>query len=615
MLNSVVDSIKDQPSTLSTGPITKVPSTSSDDISPATRRNRALARVLFGDEDTKDSDSLTPKEERIKSIPELSAVTSTPISENSGTNLIHSNAPSAFNPSNQSLNSQHPDPAYTVHRNISLTRVPQTPQQEAELVREVQKKADAAMIALNKTSSSINLPEGLSHSSSIRRRVDPRDISKPKLVSTSNNLDALPLTQVNQNGSSSKLGSRFKRLRGSLRAKSMAASGEETATTSGKTPPASQEAFYDPAKLNSTTGNPPASSGPSDQPRFKTSVPTPPASAGPGLKGFMARFRNKQRMSETPPIERPIVIAAPATTPVTPVSATPRSPDTVVPNSPASPERSVSRSSAQPRPMYSRFPPANVPVAQAPTTTPQAQVQLPAQPSAEPLQPPESPSTTQSQAALQQLFRAANDLGLDQNALTDLLSRSDSVSSRNLLQRNNTVAASASKPGIAPSDVEQVSYVASTGSDQTTTPANYATLSSKQEARSDSRPMTPEESTPRKTSRKSEPLRRVKEGQTENNPVVRVTRIYANDAPELVGLMQRKGSARRKRLSATSVSNRSVHDRVPTPPPPKSSAKRFSADRMPPMPHLPNFLGQVGQPSNAPTSNNNHHIQSTYESL
>ena len=466
------------------------------------------------------------------------------------------------------------------------------------------------MIALNKTSSSINLPEGLSHSSSIRRRVDPRDISQPKLVSTSNDLDSLPLTQINNNGSSSKLGSRFKRLRGSLRAKSTASS-EEIATTSVKTPPANQEAFYDPAKFHSMTGNLPASSGPSDQPRFKTSVPTPPASAGPGLKGFMARFRNKQRMSETPPTERPVVIATPATAPVTPVSPAPRSADTVMPNSPASGVSLTSRSPGQPRPMYSRFPPASVPVSQAPTSIPQPQVQLPAQPSAETLQPPDSPSTAQSQAALQQLFRAANDLGLDQNALTDLLSRSDSVSSRNLLQRNNTVAASVSKPGIAPSDVEQVSYVASTGSDQTATPANYATLSSKQEAKADVRPMTPEESTVRKTSRKTELLRRVKEGQTETNPVVRITRIYANDAPELVGLMQRKNSARRKRISATSVSSRSVYDRVPTPPPPKPSAKRFSADRMPPMPHLPNFLGQVGQSSNAPTN----HVQSTYDSL
>ncbi len=156
LLNSVIDSIKDQPSTLNMGPITKVPSTSSDDISPATCRNRALALVLFSEEDTKDLSLLSPKEEHIKSIPEHQAVISTPFSENSGTNLIYSNAPSAFNPSIQSLNSQHPNPAYTVHRNISLTRVPQTPQQEAELVREVQKKA--------------------------------------KLVSTLNNLDSLPLT-------------------------------------------------------------------------------------------------------------------------------------------------------------------------------------------------------------------------------------------------------------------------------------------------------------------------------------------------------------------------------------------------------------------------------------
>src|SRR5258705_6422428 len=35
------------------------------------------------------------------------------------------------------------------------------------------------------------------------------------------------------------------------------------------------------------------------------------------LKGFMARFRNKQRMSETPAQERPLASQTTATTPVT----------------------------------------------------------------------------------------------------------------------------------------------------------------------------------------------------------------------------------------------------------------------------------------------------------
>ena len=618
-MKSVVESIKDQPSTLDVPSIARAPSSSSDEkeLSPVTRRNRALARVLFGEEDSKEGESPVSKAEPIKSIPEPESIIST--SSTDTTRVPSTPATSNLAPtppyvvsssppiSAQSSMSQHVEATY-LHRNPSVTKVPQIPSEQADLVREVQKKAEAAMIALNKTSSSsVNLPEGLSRSSSMRRRVVPRDISMPTLVSTTTNLNALPLTKLNDNNTS-KIGSRFRRLRGSLRAKNIPSSGEETATSGSPNVVSPRQAAHSNPKAGELNIKPPSSAA-SEHSRFKNPLQSP-ATSGPGLKGFMARFRGKQKMSEAPqerPLASPTVTSAPATT----VPSSPRSIDTVMPGIPASPsEKSLNvapRSPGQPRPMYSRFPPANLAVV---TQTAPSAPQPPKTQSQTESQPPESPNSEQSRAALQQLFSAANDLGLDQNALTDLLSRSGSVSSRNLLNRNNSVAQSTSKSGSANS-AEPVSYVSSSGSDQTATPTNSANPPI-QEEQSHTRPVTPDDPTLQK-SRKADPFRRLKDNQTENNNVVRITRVYANDAPELAGLINRKSSNRRKRVSTASVSSRSVHDRVPTPPPPKT-ARRFSADRMPPVPHLPNSLGQGGPPIAASASISNH-LQSTYDSL
>ena len=564
--------------------------------------------MLFGEEDSKEGgDPPLNKAEPIRSISEPEPIVST--SSTDTTRIPSASNPATTTPylasssppiSAQSSTSQPVETTF-LHRNPSVAKAPQTPSEQADLVREVQKKADAAMIALNKTSSSsVNLPEGLSYSSSIRRRVDRKDISMPKLVSTTHNLEALPLTKLNNN-STSKLSSRFRRLRGSLRVKNVASSGEETITpaslgTASPNPAVSSNN----SKPSESNAKPPSTAG-SEQSRFKIPLQSP-VTSGPGLKGFMARFRNKQRLSETPVQERPM---APPTLPrpVTTVPVSPRSLDTTTPAIPVSPsERNLNtapRSPGQTRPMYSRFPPASQAATQTPTPIPPPKIQE--------SQPPESPNTEQSRAALQLLFSAANDLGLDQNALTDLLSRSGSVTSRNLLNRSNS-AVQSSLMETAPSGVSKVS---STASDQTTTPTNSSYPPSQQELKVDG-PLIPDDATLQKI-RKSDTLRRPKDGQTENNPVVRITRIFANDAPELASLMNRKSPNRRKRVSTASISSRSVHDRVPTPPPPKA-AKRFSTDRMPPVPHLPNGLGQGGPPVAASASITNH-LQSTYDSL
>ena len=537
MLNSVVDSIKDQPSNIDTNPTTPTSAFPDDqNISPNTRRNRDLAHVLFGTEDDLADDDLRDDTVKMKVNPG-------PDSSASAISGPQSDAPAATSSMTATIaalsitelasNGEHKAPPmpspYLLHRNPSAPRIPQTPQEEAALTLEVQQKADAAMVALNKNPSHVNLADGLRHTPSIRRRIDPSQISTPKLVSATTSVQTVPLRSPSlssNNPGPSKLGSRFRKLRGSLRAKNLVSSGEETvAADISKSPPASQLAHYDPVMLD-PPGAPKLSSA-TEAGRFKVSIPSPPASAGPGLKGFMARFRNKQRISETPPGGH---LGGPrATSPLSPVPAlsssvtSPLTPRFVEPTTPKAASSYgdknhtvTARPAGQPRPMYSRFPPASPP----------APLQAP------PHAPTETPDGSKS-AHLEQLFSAANKLGLDESALSDLLARSGSASSRSLLSKNTT---SAAKP-TEWNDIQQVSYVGSTSSDQTATPTSYSNPLTDFQSRArptEMRPITPDDSLSRKPStRKPDHLRRPREGQNDNanSAIVRRTIIvYANDA-------------------------------------------------------------------------------------
>ena len=601
LLNSIVESIKVQHTiSLDTTPVS---TPDEKEISPSTRRNRDLAQVLFGDDEIKEEATTATKEPAQSTAdpePFVTPNTTPPLLTTSPSPLVGESS------STTPLTSPFP---YPLNRNPSIPRLPQKPKEEADLTREtreVQEKADAAMIALKKDPSKVNLLDTLKRTPSARKRIDPSQISTPRLVSASTSVDTIPIRtpSISSNNASgaSKLGSRLKRLRGSLRAKNVS-SGNEPVVQDSKSPPPSQAAYNDPAKLN-VPGDSTMSSVPKTG-KFKVPIPTPPASAGPGLKGFMARFRNRQRMSETPS-QRSVPRASSPLSQVSPILPTAlRQTDTPLAKSNASiiSERSLNsitpRPAGQARPMYSRFPPANpVSATASPPTT------------ASSSSPSQTLNDSQSAAALEQLYAAANDLGVDQVALQDLLARSGSTSSRNLLARNNTIQASSGQLGTTELSertitAQQIGYVASSSSDQTATPTSYGPQSSDQRsnyiASDNERVAPPEDLVPRKSSiRKPDHLRRPKEGQPDMtvNPIVRRTIIYASDsglsATEFAAMIQRKNSSRRRRISANSISNRSVHDRVPTPPPPKTpGARRFSADGMPPMPQLPTSLGQA----------------------
>ena len=602
LLNSMVESIKVQHTiSLDTTPV----STPDDkEISPSTRRNRDLAQVLFGDDDEikEEPTTATKKPEQSTADPEPFVIPNiTP-----SLPTIPSSPSPLVGESSSATPLTSPSP-YLLTRNPSLPKITQKPKEEADLTREtreVQQKADAAMIALKKDPSKVNLTDTVKRTPSARKRIDPSQISTPRLVSASTSVDTIPIRtpsiSSNTTSGASKLGSRLKRLRGSLRVKNVS-SIDEPVFQDSKSPP-NQPPYNDPAKLNVSVDS---MSSVAKAGRFKVPIPTPPASAAPGLKGFMARFRNRQRITEIPS-QRSVPRASSPLSQVSPTLPTAqRQSDTPLAKSNASiiSERSFSsvtpRPAGQARPMYSRFPPANpVPATASPPTSVSSS------------SPSQTLNDSQSAAALEQLYAAANDLGVDQDALQDLLARSGSKSSRNLLARNNSIQTTSRQPGTTelsePVTAQQIGYVASTSSDQTATPTSYGPQSSDQQRSnyitSDNGRVTPSEDLVlRKSSiRKPDHLRRPKEGQTDTtvNPVVRRTIIYASDsglsASEFAAMIQRKNSSRRRRISVNSISNRSVHDRVPTPPPPKTSgARRFSADGMPPIPQLPTSLGQA----------------------
>jgi serine/arginine repetitive matrix protein 2 len=109
--------------------------------------------------------------------------------------------------------------------------------------------------------------------------------------------------------------------------------------------------------------------------------------------------------------------------------------------------------------------------------------------------------------------------------------------------------------------------------------------------------------------------------------VLRRTLIFPSDAKAAgidLGGLARKGSARKSRRASagSTLSSRSVHDRVPTPPPARSGGgaaqRRFSKDTSPPVPTLPSSFPRAADALTVPLSAPAgvlEHSSSTYDSL
>ncbi|KAG6919954.1 hypothetical protein DXG01_013303 [Tephrocybe rancida] len=560
------------------------------DISPTARRNRDLAQALFGREEAAETNASKP--DLVAPQPKA-PITPVQVLKTPSTNTDTQSSTSTLSPTRQA--------PYQTARNPSVPRIPQTPQEEAQLVQEVKERIDAATEFLKPSKTNgAQSPDPLATIS--RKRINPNQISTPRLVSASTTVvDTIPIKAPSISSATSsgpsKIGSRFKKLRGTLRAKNSPPTDEISPfPLDSQSLPAIQVAHYDAAKLKV-----PASA---TEARFKVPVPSPPASAGPGLKGFMARFRGKQRPAVEP-------TPAPAQAPL----MSPQSPSPVPPASLN--EKSYSQASSM---TIGRKP--------APSSRPESpQVQSRPSPETTPHQATfDEPGSVAEVAessdmmALRQLFEAANRIGIDQGELTSLLARSGSTSSKadwTALARSNSAVrqGAASTTDATPSNGRPI-YDAQSMRALTPDPKTFDHDTGR---RSLDGPGSREKPVSRQVSRKqADHTRRPREGKTQgdNSAVLRKTIIVPDTnmtADELKTFMEKSMPGRR--LSVTSISSRSVHERAPTPPPPRSSThKRFSGPS-PPVPSLPSSLGNGLNVPSAAAGGSIEKSNSTYDSL
>ncbi|KAG6831191.1 hypothetical protein H0H92_012331 [Tricholoma furcatifolium] len=552
--------------------------------SPTSRRNRDLAQALFGRE---DSETSTVIQSEPAAQPPKSPISDRALKPPS-TNTDTQSSTSTLSPS-------RPTP-YLTARNPSVPRFPQSPQEEAQLVQEVKERIDAATEFLKPSLKTNGTPPIDPHATISRKRIiSPSQISTPYLVSASTTVvNTIPIKapSISSANSStpSKIGSRFKKLRGTLRAKNPQPTDEAPFTPDLPSPPAIQSANYDPSKLKVPSS--------ATEARFKVPVPSPPASAGPGLKGFMARFRGKQRPA--PEVISPQTHLAPPSSPSPVPSATPA-------------EKSYSQASS--------ITVGRKPAPSSRPTTPQIQTPLPevtpTQATFDEPVPAAEVTESSDMTALRQLFEAANRIGLDQGELTSLLARSGSTSSKadwTALARSN----SAVRRGTAsPTDAGRPAFGGEPLSMRALSPDPKAYEQGTVRRSLDGQGPR-DKPVFRQASRKQpDHLRRPREGKTQgDNAVVRKTIIVPDTtmtADELKIFMERSMPGRR--LSVTSTSSRSVHERVPTPPPPRSPThKRFSGPS-PPVPSLPSTLGNALNVPSVTAGGPIEKSNSTYDSL
>ena len=530
--------------------------------SSATRRKNALARALFGASDSEQSlTSPSPQPTDGLSAEQPPRIESS-LSSRSLRETISPSSPNGVS-----------------------SPVTEHDKEEQELAMEVQRKAEAAMAQLKKVpSTKVN--------DSNKKRIDPSQISGPKLVSASTSVDTIPVRSPSSASghlpagqtpslNSSKLGSRFKKLRGSLRSKPTLPSGDGSTLH-----PFDQTSSADRSLAGTPDGPPPFSA--TEPPRSKVIPPPHPATAGPGLKGFVSRFL-KPRSGDTSEYERRRQI---------PSSSSP-----VPPSYFAHQQEERRPEVGNPGKIIRSAPPENksfrphTPVSPAsPPSNPH-----PSAPPAAPLVNHGSDAGTVKDVdenALKQFIDAANNLGLDQTALTEFLNRSTSISSKRLTAQSSKHMSTESSDKLGHGDVPLLA-ASDLGVGQPS-PRPSGEIVGKAPVR---RPL----------SRKPDA----------NAAVVRRTLIFPSEAKQSAlepGTALRKSSSTRRRRSASATSmhsNRSLHDRAPTPPPPKSpTGRRFSTEQSPPLPHIPNsLLSQTEAASNVPQSVPLEKSNSAYDSL
>lgn len=519
-----------------------------------TRRNRDLARALgFGEEHAPvalPQDTSPPME----NVPQSNQPSQTHVPPPATTPEL------VVLPTQDNAQTQPPPnpQSYSLPSRSASMRSPRPLMDQAELVNEVRRKAEAATAALMKTSSGQKFTDANASSTSVtRKKINPSQISAPHLVSGPTSVETIPLPRVHQQTSpapippqsSLNITQRMRRFRNTLRVKQHVPSGEEVTPFPLEIQSNTMSSLNRRPTLPLSKGFAYGSS--TDLGKSK-SMSSPPASATPGLRGFMSRFRK------------------------------PRAPDTQTENGfpRASPTTSSPTTSSHhghglgPSPTNA-ITPASAPIL---TTT-----SMPTVGSGQPSNDSSS-ATDYDPAAVKQLLEAANHLGLDQAAVNDLLARSTSVSSRAVDRSLSRNASNAAAGSVVTRDTPSAAR-------------SRSPLPAASHLNDDGTISGEDDRTVRKLSiRKPVEASHNRQGIPENPAIVRRTLIFPSDfrasTPDL-NQVSRKPSGKRHRRSGSAMSahsGRSVHDRAPTPPPPKSNGgKRFSTDR-PPLPSLPTSM-------------------------
>lgn len=534
------------------------------------QRTRELAKALFGSEDESLDPTTPPESTGNGSVVEP---TVEPIEESLMDSIIIPSEPPSTEPSEPP--SSEPSPAFTPPIQAQPTNVLEDIAARARLTMEIQRRTTEATAKY-----------GSSHT---HRKVAIHEISNPTMVASSTSLNTValptsvspvqratpsaspvPSSPMVTATSGSKFGSRIKRLRGTLRSKQPPTGDEVTPFPYENRGPTPIQTSIDPAKLQSATSLVVPMSA-MDTRRQKEPVPSPPASAGPGLKGFMARLRGKQRAETNQSSKSSIISTSPGS-----ISSHSQQPSLSEQSTPSK------------RPFQTPTP--HSPLAHSIAEKSSPPLSMVSQTMFEPLEP-RTISGIEDEQAVKKFLDAAATLGLDQDHINDLLARKASTSSRGTstltgLTRNNTITStsitSTSIPEIVSEDTQE----------RTDGPSPVAL-----------EPIPPSPTVSKQSVRKSVMRRSTREGDgTGSNAIVRRTIILPSDPRAstsefgaLVNALGRKASNRRKRASVQS--NRSVQERVPTPPPRSSTSKRFSTEPSPPVPHLPQAFAASTDPN------------------
>ena len=630
--NALLDSMLDFVESPWVGPVSLTPQSSiqsqGQDIpeSPAvsggldspTKRNRDLADALFGPQDFVD---VPPPS--VLQIPTTSPLNISRSVSSEGTVTSTASTPhlprTPETPSTRLFMGQLSSPNLTVP-------------EDDELAKQVLAKVEAATMALRKSPSNPKFPDGVGPPiPTAKRKVDRDQISSPKLLSASTSVDTIalqPTTPVDSpiSGSGSnlggtlRLGQRFRKLRGTLRAKPLP-TGEEVHPYPMDIAPSSNSPATSPNLQHQPLVHPGDVSISSTEHSGSVSITSvttvtvephaPPAptqsSPGPGFKGFMARFRkNKDKNGDSNLLTTKSANGSvrSAGSPRTNDGTLHIPPDHSPPQTQSAPPTRLSftgrrQNSIQVKKRSEDLSQTLATVSANTTTTSEQELG----------------EEDENQIALRQLWDAASQLKLDSTALNNLVARSPSNVSKSstwskAMTRASLVPSRKSKPidtlpeegppssrpsfSEGRSSLEGLQRVSSKVAGPVIRTLSIKKHSNSvrrkdetpapQTVTSGLRPQRSKQGTPQPQMHGYQTPPLSEEKPNPRNTIVRRTIIVPSESkglpPEIQTLL-RKGSTKRRR-SASAASIHSIQDRAPTPPPPKNgpgvSGKRFSTD-------------------------------------